>query len=41
MYNMDEKDFLVGFWQKTRRIFTKKAFDAGRIKYIIQDGNRK
>ena len=40
MYNMDEKGFLIGFLQKTRRIFIKKAFGAGRIKHVSQDGSR-
>jgi hypothetical protein len=31
MYNVDEKGFLIGYLQKTKRIFTKRAFDAGRI----------
>ena len=39
-YNMDEKGFLIGFLQKAKRIFTKKAFEAGRIKHMVQDGNR-
>ena len=39
-YNMDEKGFLLGFIQKTRRIFSRAAFEAGRIKHMIQDGNR-
>jgi hypothetical protein len=40
IYNMDEKGFLIGFLKKARRIFTKKAFDAGRVKHVSQDGNR-
>ena len=40
MYNMDEKGFLIGFLQKARRVFSKAAFEAGRIKHISQDGNR-
>ena len=37
---MDEKGFLIGFLTKLRRIFSKKAFDDGRIKNISQNGNR-
>jgi hypothetical protein len=40
MYNMDEKGFLIGFLQKARRVFTKEAFDSGRLRNISQDGNR-
>jgi hypothetical protein len=39
-YNMDEKGFLISFLQKAKRIFTKKAFKARKIKHIVQDGNR-
>ena len=39
-YNMDEKGFLIGFLIKSRRIFSKKAFNKGRIKNISQDSNR-
>ena len=31
MYNVDEKGFLIGYLQKTKRVFTKSAFDAGQI----------
>jgi hypothetical protein len=40
IYNMDEKGFLIGFLQKARRVFTKEAFDSGRLRNISQDGNR-
>ena len=40
IYNMDEKGFLIGFLLKARRIFSKKVFEAGRIKYVSQDGSR-
>ena len=34
IYNMDKKGFLIGFLIKLRRIFSKKAFNKGRIKNI-------
>ena len=40
MYNIDEKGFLIGLLNKIKRIFTKMAFEAGRLKHVIQDGNR-
>jgi hypothetical protein len=40
MYNMDKKGFLIGALQKVKRVFTKKAFEAGRLKHVVQDGNR-
>lgn len=40
IYNMDEKGFLVGNLQKTRRIFTKDLWEQGGLLGSIQDGNR-
>jgi DDE superfamily endonuclease/Tc5 transposase DNA-binding domain len=40
MYNMDEKGFLIGQLSKVRRIFTRKAYEAGRVKHVMQDGSR-
>lgn len=37
---MDEKGFLIGVIRKMRRVFSKEAFDRGRIKGAGQDGNR-
>ena len=37
---MDEKGFLIGALIKARRIFSWRAFEAGRVDYIIQDGSR-
>ena len=39
-YNIDEKGFLLGQLLKVKRVFSRAAFESGRIKYIIQDGNR-
>ena len=40
MYNMDEKGFLIGHIQKTRRIFSKRTYESGAMRYVVQDGNR-
>jgi hypothetical protein len=40
MYNMDEKGFLIGQLSKVRRVFTRNAYEAGRVKHVMQDGNR-
>ena len=37
---MDEKGFLIRFLQKARRVFTKEAFNSGRLRNISQDDNR-
>ena len=39
-YNMDEKEFLIGVLTKARRIFSWRAFEAGRVDYMVQDGSR-
>lgn len=40
MYNMDEKGFLIGILSKMKRIFSRRRYEEGSIKQIIQDGNR-
>ena len=40
IYNMDEKGFLIRVLLKVKRIFSREAWEAGRLKNIIQDGNR-
>src|SRR5882757_4198870 len=30
-YNIDKKGFLIGYLKKLRRIFSKSAFDSGRV----------
>ena len=37
---MDEKGFLIGVLQKTRRIFNSEAYRKGLLKGAGQDGNR-
>ena len=39
-YNMDEKGFLVGILLKMKRIFSRRRYEEGSIKQLIQDGNR-
>jgi DDE superfamily endonuclease/Tc5 transposase DNA-binding domain len=40
VYNMDEKGFMLGKLQKTRRIFTRAWKDQGKLKGAAQDGSR-
>lgn len=40
IYNMDEKGFMIGHLTKAKRIFTKAAFQKGRLLGNNQDGNR-
>lgn len=37
---MDKKGFLLGQLSKVKRVFSRAAFKSGRIKHVIQDGNR-
>jgi hypothetical protein len=39
-YNMDEKGFLIGILQSTKRYFTSSDYKSGRLKGAGQDGNR-
>jgi hypothetical protein len=40
IYNIDEKGFMIGVIQKTKRIFVKKWFSQGKLQGAAQDGNR-
>tara|TARA_R110002003_G_scaffold410_1_gene19556 strand:+ start:3648 stop:5516 length:1869 start_codon:yes stop_codon:yes gene_type:complete len=40
IYNMDEKGFLIGISSKVKRVFSRSAFEQGKLKHIVQDGNR-
>jgi hypothetical protein len=40
MYNVDEKGFLIGVGLTMRRIMTREAYERGRCRQSIQDGNR-
>ena len=36
---MDEKGFLFGMLTRVKRVFFKAAFESGKVKNTIQDGN--
>ena len=40
IYNMDEKGFLIGRLQKTRRVVSRDLYEQGRLLGAGQDGNR-
>ena len=40
VYNIDKKGFLIGVLSKMKRIFSRRRYEEGGIKQIIQDGNR-
>ena len=40
IYNMDEKGFLLGVVTRSKRIFSKRMYEAGKLRSILQDGNR-
>jgi hypothetical protein len=40
IYNMDEKGFLLGVLTRSKRIFSRRLYEEGKIKAHIQDGNR-
>ena len=40
IYNMDEKGFLIGVLSKEKRMFSREAWEQGKLKHIVQDGNR-
>ena len=39
-YNMDEKGFLIGILGKMKRIFSRRFYEEGGMKQMLQDGNR-
>lgn len=39
-YNMDEKGFAIGVIGKQKRIFSKRAYEAGEVTQLLQDGSR-
>ncbi|RAQ99893.1 pogo transposable element [Stemphylium lycopersici] len=39
-YNVDEKGFLISVLSKMKRVFSRSAFEEGKLRHIIQDGNR-
>jgi hypothetical protein len=40
VYNMDEKGFLIGYLKKSRRVYSKSAWEGGKVGQVMQDGNR-
>ena len=40
IYNMDEKGFLIGILARMKRVFSRKRYEEGGIRQMIQDGNR-
>jgi hypothetical protein len=40
IYNIDEKGFLIRILSKQKRIFSKRRFQEGGIKQMLQDRNR-
>ena len=39
-YNMDEKGFLMGVIGKQKRVFSREAFECGRVKQSSHDGSK-
>jgi hypothetical protein len=40
MYNMDEKGCMLGIPTRSKRVFSRRLYEEGKIKAHIQDGNR-
>jgi hypothetical protein len=40
MYNMDEKGCMLGILTRSKRVFSRRLYEEGKIKAHIQDGNR-
>jgi hypothetical protein len=40
IYNMDEKGFMIGVSKKRKRIFSRSAYEQGKQRQHLQDGNR-
>jgi hypothetical protein len=40
MYNMDEKGFMLGVLTRSKRVFSRRMYENGKIKAHIQDGSR-
>jgi hypothetical protein len=41
MYNMDEKDFMLGVVGRSKRIFSRTLYEERKRRSIIQDGSQK
>jgi hypothetical protein len=40
IYNIDEKGFMLGVHTRSKRLFSRRLYEEGKIKAHIQDGNR-
>ena len=40
IYNMDEKGFLISVLVKMKRIFSRRRYEEGGVRQLLQDGNR-
>jgi hypothetical protein len=40
MYNMDEKDFKLGVLTRSKRVFSRRMYEDGKMKAYIQDGSQ-
>jgi hypothetical protein len=40
MYNMDGKGCMLGILTRSKRVFSRRLYEEGKIKAHIQDGNR-
>jgi hypothetical protein len=36
---MDEKGFLLGVVTRSKRVFSRRLYEEGKLKSMIQDGN--
>lgn len=39
-YNIDEKGFLLGVVTRSKRVFSRRLYEEGKLRSIMQDGNR-
>ena len=37
---MDEKGFLISILSKMKRVFSRHHYESGKMKHMLQDGNR-
>ena len=40
IYNWDEKGFIIGLSQTTKRVMSKEVYDSRRVRQAVQDGSR-
>jgi hypothetical protein len=40
IYNMDEKGFMLGILSRSKRVFSRRLYEEGKLKAHIQSGNR-